>query len=130
MLSVLQTPAVGLVKVLDPRERWILFELDLAGIQQCLGVLMKTKCETDWAPVFGGRQGLGNQGGQWDYVGWGFGVGVKMGMQMETCRGRADRWGRGGGGQLVGWRGLKDEAPHFRIHSIIACMVCLGAVWV
>lgn len=52
---MMQTPAAGLLKVLDPRERWILFELDLAGIQQCLGSLMKTKCEADWAPVFGGQ---------------------------------------------------------------------------
>lgn len=50
---------VGLLKVLDPRERWILFELDLAGIQQCLGALMKTKCEADWAPVFGSSKDWG-----------------------------------------------------------------------
>lgn len=90
---MLQTPAVGLVKVLDPRERWILLELDLAGIQQCLGALMKTKCETDWAPVFGGRQGLGNQGGQWDYVGWGFRCRSENGDADGDLRGKSRQMG-------------------------------------
>lgn len=59
MLSGPQTHAAGPLKVLDPREKGILLELDLAGIQQCLGALMKTKCEADWAPVFGSSRDWG-----------------------------------------------------------------------
>lgn len=75
---------MGLLKGLDPRERWILFELNLAGIQQCLGALMKTKCEADWAPVFGGGRNWGTMeanGTVWD----GDSAGVEMGCRWSPA---------------------------------------------
>lgn len=93
---------MSLLKVLDPRERWILFELDLAGIQQCLGALMKTKCEADWAPVFGSSRdweprrpmGLCGMG----TLCWS----KNRDSEGDPFKGGSDGWGGGHGGQLVG----------------------------